>query len=140
MPPNPNVHAAVAGIVQRDHHILLLQRGSRAYYADGYGKWALPGGWLEHNENPYYAAQREVEEETGLVVRPKRDDGFYTHFSDDGKRHIVVLFVICEYLGGEPVNAEPEKALDVRWMNTDNFVELDLFAALDYWFFRRPKA
>lgn len=35
------------------------------------GCWTLPGGGLEFGENPDVAVVREVEEETGLIVRPE---------------------------------------------------------------------
>ncbi|MFC7481388.1 NUDIX hydrolase [Luedemannella flava] len=36
------------------------------------GRWILPGGGIEHGENPAAAVVREVEEETGLRVRVRR--------------------------------------------------------------------
>ena len=37
-----------------------------------YGDWSLPKGKLDHGEHPLLAALREIEEETGFVVRPGR--------------------------------------------------------------------
>lgn len=138
MPPDPRVHVGVAAIVRRGRDLLLLQRGSREPHADGYGTWALPGGWLEFRETAFDAARREVEEETGLVVRPVALDGVDDGPSMAADRHVVTVFVLCDYLGGEPVNAEPEKALAVRWTPEEHLVELDLFWALDRWW-RRPR-
>ncbi|GAA2500186.1 hypothetical protein GCM10010276_47810 [Streptomyces longisporus] len=55
--------AAYALCVRDDQ--LLLSRG-----IDGRGRpeWTLPGGGVEHGEDPYDAAVREVEEETGYHV------------------------------------------------------------------------
>lgn len=140
MPPDPRVHVGVAALVEHRGDILLVQRGSRASYADGYGSWALPGGWLEHGESAHQAAVREVEEETGLQVHAIADEGFDATgtCSDDGERCVVTLFVRCEYRGGRPVNAEPDKQLEVRFMARETLVELDLFGPLDRWW-RRPR-
>ncbi|HKR52249.1 MAG TPA: NUDIX domain-containing protein [Pseudonocardiaceae bacterium] len=35
------------------------------------GKWMLPGGHVEPDENPAEAALREVAEEAGLAARPR---------------------------------------------------------------------
>ena len=34
------------------------------------GKWAMPGGYMEHDETPEAAASRELLEETGVTVAP----------------------------------------------------------------------
>ncbi|MFC7841663.1 NUDIX hydrolase [Streptomyces sp. NPDC057382] len=48
----------------------------------GAGMWGLPGGMLDHGEDPVTAARREVHEETGLVLdAPLRLLG-YDHRSD----------------------------------------------------------
>lgn len=135
VPADPRVNAAVVAIIQRGGDLLLTQRNNTR----GHGKWGFPGGWLGYGEDAFAAAYREVEEETGLLVRPLREDGFFVRTWEDGQYHIVTLLVICKYLGGKPVNMEPEKALNVCWMPMDHLVELDLFDSLDSWL-RRPKA
>lgn len=58
---------AVAVIVNADNKILLLKR---AEVKDGWGnnQWALVGGGIEKGESPHAAIQREIEEETGLII------------------------------------------------------------------------
>lgn len=139
MPPSEKVHVGVGAIVERrSYGILLVQRGSRESHAHGYGKWGLPGGWLEFGEDAFDAARREVEEETGLFVRPFSPAGYTTRTEPDSDLHIVTLFVRCEYLDGEPENREPDKQLAVSWMPQEMLVELDLFAPLDAWW-RQPR-
>lgn len=139
MPPNPRVCVGAAAVIRRGLCILLVQRGSRASYADGYGTWGLPGGWLEWGESAFDCARRETEEETGLVVSPVRQDGYTTtQAKTHSGLHVVTLFVICEYLGGIPRNLEHGKQLAVRWTPEEHMVELDLFAPLDEWW-RRPR-
>ena len=74
---DPKVAAAV--FIERDDRVLLIQRK----IDPGRGKWALPAGFVDHDESPEAAAVRETLEETGLNVRidkllavfPKRDEG-----------------------------------------------------------------
>jgi 8-oxo-dGTP diphosphatase len=62
-----------AGAVVRDGHgrCLLVLR-SKAPEA---GRWSIPGGTVEPGETLAEAAEREVREETGLVVRATRELG-----------------------------------------------------------------
>ncbi|MFF4548686.1 NUDIX hydrolase [Streptomyces sp. NPDC001406] len=47
--------------------ILLLRYGPEAPVA---GTWWLPGGMLDHGEDPWTAARREMREETGVELGP----------------------------------------------------------------------
>ncbi len=49
-----------AAIKDADGRVLLLQEKD--------GSWELPGGGLEHGEDPRQALSREIDEETGLTV------------------------------------------------------------------------
>ncbi len=56
---------AVAVLVERDDKVLLVRRGNRPKQ----GFWTLPAGFVDAGEDPARAAERECQEETGLVVR-----------------------------------------------------------------------
>ncbi|MFC9732798.1 NUDIX hydrolase [Streptomyces roseolus] len=60
------LRVAAYAVVVRDHEILLARWVAR----DGTKRWTLPGGGMEHGEEPVGAVVREVEEETGYAVEP----------------------------------------------------------------------
>jgi ADP-ribose pyrophosphatase YjhB (NUDIX family) len=70
------------------------------------GKWTLPGGWADVNETPSESIIREVEEESGYVVRVVRllavldreRQGHIPPFP----YHAYKLFFHCEIVGGQP--------------------------------------
>jgi len=62
LPVVPCVGAVVHDAAGR---LLLVRRGHDPHR----GRWSLPGGRVEEGESPEEAVEREVREETGLVVR-----------------------------------------------------------------------
>jgi 8-oxo-dGTP pyrophosphatase MutT (NUDIX family) len=66
-------------LVLRGSDVLLTQLSSRTTRP---GVWTLPGGGIDHGEDPRDAVRREVYEETGLRVEPGR-------LLDVGSSHLV---------------------------------------------------
>jgi 8-oxo-dGTP pyrophosphatase MutT (NUDIX family)/predicted HAD superfamily Cof-like phosphohydrolase len=57
---------AVYALMQRSDAVLLTRISARGHHV---GSWTLPGGGLEHGEEPRSALARELVEETGLRVK-----------------------------------------------------------------------
>ena len=53
------------GAILQNHHILLLKQTE---HASGRSYWLMPGGGIEPNETEERCVQREMQEETGLLV------------------------------------------------------------------------
>lgn len=55
---------AAGALVERDGQVLLVLRRS----GPGQGRWSIPAGFVEYDEQPAVTAARECHEETGLEV------------------------------------------------------------------------
>jgi 8-oxo-dGTP pyrophosphatase MutT (NUDIX family) len=60
------LRVAAYAVCVRDERMLLARWVAR----DGARRWTLPGGGMEHGEDPYDTVVREAEEETGYTVEP----------------------------------------------------------------------
>ncbi len=87
----------VRGVIFHVDELLLVKE-----LADG--GWTLPGGWIDLNEPPHLAAEREVWEESGYRVRATKLLGVYDRNLHDFPPliyHAYKLFIQCELVGGE---------------------------------------
>jgi 8-oxo-dGTP pyrophosphatase MutT (NUDIX family) len=99
--------AAAAVIPDADGRILLQAKT----FEPG---WFLPGGAIEPGEHPELALAREVAEETGLVVRPRRivlmigGREYRYRYPNGDQVEIVGPVYECEVVGetGEPLDEE----------------------------------
>jgi ADP-ribose pyrophosphatase YjhB (NUDIX family) len=118
---------AVDGAVfDADGRLLLAKR------ADS-GLWCIPGGASDVGESPSAGAEREVREETGLVVRATR-----LLMACDNRsmglpsvaRHAYYLVFECELLGGELTPSI--ETTEFRWVTPDEAASLELFRSHIY--------
>lgn len=73
--------------------------------------WLLPGGGVEEGESILQAAEREVFEETKLVVRAKSI--VYIREVSYRKEFGVEFYVLCDYVSGDlDLGYDPEHAPD----------------------------
>jgi 8-oxo-dGTP diphosphatase len=125
----PVVRVGVAAWIYKDGKVLMGKRKG----SHGAGSWSLPGGHVDFGETPVETVAREIMEETGLEVGAIRHctDFPYGHrfFPDDNKQYIT-LFFNAEYIGGEPMNVEPDKCEGWGWYGL-NSLPAPLFGALD---------
>ena len=72
---------ADAAVLSEDGDVLLIRRKGHPFM----GCWALPGGFVNPNENARTAALRELAEETGILGIPKTAVHEIGLFSDPGR-------------------------------------------------------
>lgn len=88
--PSPRHSVSVAAAVIRgDGQALLVRRRDN-------GRWEPPGGVLELDETIEDGLIREVQEETGLTVKPERLTGVYKNMA----RGIIALVFHCRPVAG----------------------------------------
>jgi len=91
----------VGGVLVHEGRVLLIRRGKEPLK----GRWIVPGGTVELGESLEAALVREMEEETGLMVKPVE---LLTVFDRvewlDGRvaYHYVIADYLCEYVSGTP--------------------------------------
>jgi 8-oxo-dGTP pyrophosphatase MutT (NUDIX family) len=98
---------AVAAVVRDQHGRVLVQQQHD-------GSWSLPAGAIEPGETPSAAVVREVLEETGLRVRPRRiaavvgGSSCRVRYPNGDQVEYVVTVFSCEVLGGSPIASNDE--------------------------------
>ena len=107
--------------------ILLIQRSTGPFK----DKWALPGGYVNFDENVGQAVVREVWEETGLKVKVQSMFGVYSTPDRDPRQTITTVFIL-KLIGGKirpsnetskvewfPMNKLPKLAFDHKVIISD---------------------
>jgi 8-oxo-dGTP diphosphatase len=103
----------VGAVIVDQDRVLLVRRGREPLR----GQWSLPGGLVEVGESLHDAVQREVEEETGLRVKPLELVELLDRILRVGTRvrfHYVIADYLCTVAGGTLKAASD--ADDVRWV------------------------
>ncbi|NIE99229.1 NUDIX domain-containing protein [Pantoea sp. Acro-805] len=123
---SPQVGVGV--LIFRDGKLLLGRRKG----SHGSGDWSAPGGHLEFGESPEACAQREVLEETGLVLGKLHNAAFVSNLFPEVNKHYITLLLVAHGSQGEPQLIEPEKCEGWQWFEP-NALPQPLFAPLRTW-------
>jgi 8-oxo-dGTP pyrophosphatase MutT (NUDIX family) len=121
-----------------DREVLLTRMSDRTRIA---GLWTLPGGGIDHGEDPRDAVRREVYEETGLHVEPEAVlDVHSTHFTGaradglvedyHGVHLIFTARLLPESHGVEPHVVEVGGSTELSvWVRLSEAPDLELLGA-----------
>ncbi len=110
---------AVVAFVVEIGRVLLVRRANDP----GKGGWALPAGFVDDDEDPQRAAERETLEETGLIVKADRLIDVLHRPDADGLADIVIAYG-ARMVGGSLAAADD--AEDAAWFSADALPPLAL--------------
>jgi 8-oxo-dGTP diphosphatase len=112
-PDHPRV--GVGAVVLRNGLVLLVQRGVEP----ARGLWAIPGGGLKLGETLQQGAEREILEETGIVIRAGAPvftcDSFERDEDGRIRFHYVIVDMSADYVSGDVKAADD--AMEARWVS-----------------------
>ncbi len=126
MPPERQRIAAYGVCVDEEGRILLARAAPSLTLR---GRWFLPGGGVQHGENPTDSLRREIEEESGLSVElgPLLDVLSDVRTLPDGTSlHTVrLIYRIASWEG--TLRAEVDGTTDdIRWVSREDLADFPL--------------
>ena len=90
-------------------YVLLIQRGNDPYK----GYWAFPGGFLNMDETVARCAERELEEETGIVLTGMQLSGIYSDVERDPRGRVITAAYTA--MTTMPVATAADDAAAAKW-------------------------
>ena len=97
----------VVVVIEKNKKVLLGKRGG----GFGKGKWCLPQGYIEFDEDFLTAAIREVKEETGLDVEIKSIINIVSNLLSL-KLHTLTIVLLADVKAGEPCAGDDLETLE----------------------------
>lgn len=107
--PRPAV-TVDAILISSKRSVLLIERGREPFK----GTWALPGGFVDMDESLEAACKRELEEETGILIREVKQFKAYGDVNRD-PRHRTISVVFYAQTETELLPEAGDDAANARW-------------------------
>ena len=120
--PHPAVTADIVIFSIRDGvlNVLLIERLLDPFQ----GRWALPGGFVQIDEDTDTAAVRELAEETGLKDIPLEQLGAYGAPNRDPRERVITIAYVALVPSDALVLAASTDAKDAQWFPMDELPDL----------------
>ncbi|PWE26614.1 NUDIX hydrolase [Pararhodobacter marinus] len=120
--PRPSVTTDILVFSIRDAvlQVLLIERKFDPFK----GAWAIPGGFVQMEEDLMQGALRELEEETGLAGIPIRQLGAYGEPGRDPRGRVITIAFIALVPSADLIAKGGSDAQDARWFPVDDLPPL----------------
>jgi 8-oxo-dGTP diphosphatase len=116
--PRPAV-TVDAILISPNKSVLLIERGREPFI----GQWALPGGFIDMDEELEAACQRELEEETGIGVGELKQFRAFGGVNRD-PRHRTISVIFYAFTEEEIIARAGDDASKAQWFQLDQLPEL----------------
>jgi len=120
--PHPAVAADICLFCMRDGHLglLLIERRNEPFR----GRWALPGGFLEPDEDLDTCARRELREETGIEAPALRQFGVFSDPKRDPRERVISVAYVGVVPATDTLPDAGSDAAAARWFAVDALPQL----------------
>lgn len=105
------------GLIEKDGKYLLVKENQKICK----GKWNIPAGGVDDNENVIEAAKREIFEETGCRVKI---NGILEIINQIMENVDVLIFIFDAELIKENIQSDGEEIADVNWFSYDEILNM----------------
>lgn len=116
--PRPAV-TTDAIVMSPQRTVLLIERGREPYQ----GTWALPGGFIEMDEELETACRRELEEETGIKLNQLKQFKAYGGVNRDPRHRTISIIFYC-FTDSEIQPTAGDDAANAQWFSIYDLPEL----------------
>ena len=118
------IQLGVGAVVFKDDAVLLVKRKN----PPNQHQWAIPGGKVRYGEPLKEAVERELLEETGIVIHAQEPifsfEIIESNASNKTSLHYVIIDFYADYISGIPL-ANSDAAL-AKWIKRDDIKNLDV--------------
>jgi 8-oxo-dGTP diphosphatase len=101
---------AVGVMIVKEGRVLMMKRKG----SHGAGEYGFPSGHLEYMESFEECAIRETREECGIEIK-NINFSYLVNVKKYNPKHYVYIGLVADWVSGEPLNLEPDKAEEWKW-------------------------